>query len=364
MGSSLKRHLRTSITRSLIGSVIAILVFCDLASSQVDNQSNAISIPNENAGPVQFELEFSKSIGTPGDLVELRITGQVATGWHIYPIDADADRVKGLPTKIRFLSSSLRAAEDSFRLQTSPEEVSPLELSNTFTWVRKYRLKNNKTVPTGRGSISFQVCNQEECLPPTELKFNFDKSRTAGKQAANVLKNYKPIGKPIKIRLEPANMERPQVKFSGGTLLWAGLGGGKSTESLKLKGEFSNGQDKLNLYLRKRRSYTLTNSNPEGTRFTNDAEYLSIDYDGNNLIEDFESHGVNRPIRLWDSMYLVLSIDAGSRELQIQQVEVPLSGTIVGRKCPPFQYQTVDGNAISDSSLRGKVTILDIWAVT
>ena len=63
-------------------------------------------------------------------------------------------------------------------------------------------------------------------------------------------------------------------------------------------------------------------------------------------------------------MLKILQLDKEKEAMTIQRVDVPLTGTIVGQPCPPFEYQTVDGKTISNKSILGKVTILDIWAVT
>jgi len=94
------------------------------------------------------------------------------------------------------------------------------------------------------------------------------------------------------------------------------------------------------------------------------ADYFSIDHDGDGEISENESFASNRPFRVGDEMFQVTGVDKENLKLTIQKIAAPLSGTIVGRKCPPFEFTTVDGKKITDQSILGKVTFLDVWAVT
>ena len=116
------------------------------------------------------------------------------------------------------------------------------------------------------------------------------------------------------------------------------------------------------VYLPKRTKYNLKNTASGNTRFENTATYVSIDQDGDQEIADHESAAVNRPIRIRNSMYQVTSLDLNS--ITFQQIDVPLSGVVLNQKCPPFRYTSTSGEVITDKSILGMVTILDIWAVT
>ena len=43
---------------------------------------------------------------------------------------------------------------------------------------------------------------------------------------------------------------------------------------------------------------------------------------------------------------------------------MPLRGSLVGYRCPDFEFTALDGSVVSNTSILGKTTILDIWAVT
>ena len=50
--------------------------------------------------------------------------------------------------------------------------------------------------------------------------------------------------------------------------------------------------------------------------------------------------------------------------MTIQELDIPLKGSLVGFRCPDFELKALDGSVVSNKSILGKTTILDIWAVT
>ena len=72
----------------------------------------------------------------------------------------------------------------------------------------------------------------------------------------------------------------------------------------------------------------------------------------------------NLPIRLGDKMFDVAEIAADGSRITLKASKAPLSGVILGRKCPPFSFKTADGKIVSDETLSGKAVLLDIWSIT
>ena len=183
----------------------------------VDSLSLDLPSENQESSLVSLNLTLTPWKANPGDEVTLTVAGTVAPGWHIYPIDSGNVEIQGLPTKIRFRSSSLRAQEKAYRLVNS-ESADPSELSGRFKWERKYKLKPKSDAASGRGSITFQVCNEEGCLPPTTLEFDF-----ADREKEEILDvtDFKLLGKPITIPLQAAEKSRTKVKLTlGNSLDW------------------------------------------------------------------------------------------------------------------------------------------------
>ena len=111
-------------------------------------------------------------------------------------------------------------------------------------------------------------------------------------------------------------------------------------------------------------SYAIDNEGTGETIFENSTTYLTVDQDGDMKFTEIEAFACNRPIRILDTMFLVSEIDIKGKRLTLQQVDAPLSGVVLNRKCPEFEFTSVDGQTISNKSILGKPTILDLWAVT
>jgi len=124
--------------------------------------------------PVQWTYT-SKAL-TP-DTYEVRIIATIQDGWHLYAQKQPSDAI-ALPTKISFVKSPL------VELQGLTKEVGKLDRftdpnlgveANQYLhkvdFVQVVRLKA-KVQTTITGTIQFQVCNEQECLPPTITEFS------------------------------------------------------------------------------------------------------------------------------------------------------------------------------------------------
>ena len=319
---------------------------------------------------VQFSVSLSPKDAFPGDEVTLTIKTTIDSGWHIYGIEDD-DSAGGLPTKIRVRSRSLQPLEDVFTPSTAPSEVDvhdekQKQHSGEFEWTRKFKVKPRIENYFASGSITFQACNETSCLPPKKVTFR------AGLKPG-VARDYGPpkpasrkisettIGEPIVVALEACEATRPKVSLSIADI----FAGGLAKDELVLRGSIDVDGKKTDVYLPKSRRYKLTNSEIGETRFSNNSTYASLDYDGDGNLDAAEHAACNRPIRVLDSMFQVTEIHPTKRTMTFQQVDVPLSGSILNRRCPDFEFKTIDGETtIDNKSILGKVTILDIWAVT
>lgn len=317
---------------------------------------------------VQFSVSLSPKDAYPGETVTLTISAKVHSGWHIYGI-ADDDSVGGLPTKIRARSRSLQPVNDVFTPSTAPTEVDvdgekQMHHSGEFAWTRNYKVKTGVENYFASGSIAFQVCDKSTCLPPKRITFRV--GLKPGEEPAGPPKTVtqkpkgKTIGDPIVVDLEACEATRRKVKFEMSDVFSAGTG----KDKLALRGSIEVDGKKTEIYLPKSNRYKLTNSGSEETLFGNDSTYISLDYDRDGSLGKCEYSACNRPIRIDDSMFQVTGINPTKLTITFQQVDVPLSGAILNRRCPEFEFKTVDGKTINNKSILGKVTILDIWAVT
>ncbi len=294
----------------------------------------------------------------------LKIKAKIIDGWHIYPIEKDGIQIDGFPTEIEFHSTSLQPLGDSFELSLVDDAKEAKKLSGTFVWERQYRLANSEDLKAS-GEITFQACDAIKCLPPTTLEFAFKSNNADGELNESADQSVlQPIGEPIKVPIERCELlSRPKVKMQLGSDMIATLVTGElPNDKLNYRGAIPIGDQEFSVYIPRVRKLSIKNTSGP-TRFENESTYISIDQNGDGEISDNESYATDRPIRILDSMYLVTEL-IKKDSITFQKVDTPLSGSVVGRACPPFEVKTIDGKTISDKSIRGKVTILDIWAVT
>jgi hypothetical protein len=108
---------------------------------------------------------------------EVQLTASIQSGWHLYSL-AQPDGAIALPTMIQFRKNPL------IRLQGNPIEKGQLkkvkeEVLGTEAWqfagevsfVQVVELKN-KAKTTVAGSVAFQACTDEKCLPPKTIEFS------------------------------------------------------------------------------------------------------------------------------------------------------------------------------------------------
>lgn len=124
--------------------------------------------------PVHFSYSAKKIDDTH---YELHVTATMDNGWHIYSASQPKEAV-AVPTKIVFKKNPLVA------LSGQPNEVGKKEkfenkevgivqyqYGGTVDFVQAVTLKA-KVQTSISGSITYQVCTDEECLPPKTVPFD------------------------------------------------------------------------------------------------------------------------------------------------------------------------------------------------
>lgn len=108
---------------------------------------------------------------------EVHITANIQEGWHIYAQQQPEDAI-ALPTKIKFNKNPL------VKIQGKTAEWGRLEKhSIEGLGIQQYQYagkvdfvqvvaKTSEARTSLSGSIAFQVCTDEQCLPPSETHFN------------------------------------------------------------------------------------------------------------------------------------------------------------------------------------------------
>lgn len=130
--------------------------------------------------PVQFKTELKTISDTEAQIV---FTGSIDAGWHVYSTDLPS----GGPISATFNVEKIEGAEPDGKLMPQGKEIENFDkvfemklryFENTAKFVQKLKI----TGATYRieGYMEYGACNDENCLPPTEVPFSF-----SGKGASN-----------------------------------------------------------------------------------------------------------------------------------------------------------------------------------
>jgi Disulphide bond corrector protein DsbC len=108
---------------------------------------------------------------------ELHITATMQSGWHLYsqtqPEDAIAE-----PTKITFNKNPLLILDGKIKEEGKMEkfhdaklDLSANQYSSKVEFVQTIKLKASAKTNVS-GTVRFQTCNDEKCLPPKNVTFS------------------------------------------------------------------------------------------------------------------------------------------------------------------------------------------------
>ena len=351
------RSLRTELTSQLcfVLAFFAMSFSCvGSIAAQESGASLSASLPTkeQRSTAATFKISLSPTKGDPS-IERLAVEAKIADGWHIYPTD---NAGLNIPTEIKFEPTGLDAIDEAFKLNGTAEDSETLV--GQFNWHRDYRITDKEKPFSGSGSIRFQACDESRCLPPNTLTFRLNS--TSAEHSSGDAETTAGDSDVIKLETEECRLTRPAAKFDVSMIFT----GGKDDQihrkcSIEVEGK------SINIYLPKEETYTIENSAENNTNVSNTSTYISIDQNSDGILDDHEARPTNLPIRILDSMYRVVSIAEDASSISLVKSDGPLFGTVLNRKCPEFSFQTLDGSqTISDKSILGKVTMLDIWAVT
>ena len=124
--------------------------------------------------PVSWAFN-SKKIGDK--TYEVRMTATMQPGWHLYSQVQPEDAI-AIPTDIQFNKNPLRSLNGSIKEVGKMEKfkdeklgVAANQYAKKVEFVQVVKLKANaKTNLTG--TIEYQTCDDEKCLPPKKVNFN------------------------------------------------------------------------------------------------------------------------------------------------------------------------------------------------
>ena len=137
--------------------------------------------------PVQFKTELKKISETEAQII---FTGTIDAGWHVYSTDLP----EGGPISATFNTDKMEGMELDGKLIPQGKEIENYDkmfemnvryFEDKATFVQK--LKITAANYFIEGYLQYGSCNDENCLPPTDVEFSF-----SGKGAATASSNATP----------------------------------------------------------------------------------------------------------------------------------------------------------------------------
>ena len=123
--------------------------------------------------PVKFKTELKTISDTEAQTV---FTGNIDAGWHVYSTDLPS----GGPISATFNVEKIQGAELMGKLTPQGKEIENFDkvfemklryFENTATFVQKFKITDASYQI--EGYLEYGACNDENCLPPTEVPFSF-----------------------------------------------------------------------------------------------------------------------------------------------------------------------------------------------
>lgn len=123
--------------------------------------------------PVKFKTELKTISDTEAQIV---FTGNIDAGWHVYSTDLPS----GGPISATFNVEKIQGAELIGKLTPQGKEIENFDkvfemklryFENTATFVQKFKITDASYQI--EGYLEYGACNDENCLPPTEVPFSF-----------------------------------------------------------------------------------------------------------------------------------------------------------------------------------------------
>lgn len=174
--------------------------------------------------PVKFKTEL-KTLSA--DEVEVIFTGTIDKGWHVYSTDLG----DGGPISATFNTEKLSGATLVGKLKPIGKEVSAFDklfemkvryFANTAQFVQKLKLTGGAYLIDGY--LEYGACNDENCLPPTQVPFKFSgKAEGTAKEA---------LAAEVK-----ADDQTPQPEVTTDTVAAAAIGGANGATDINVAGE-------------------------------------------------------------------------------------------------------------------------------
>ena len=165
------------------------------------------SLQAQIKNPVTFKTELNSLSDTEAEIV---FTAAIDKGWHVYSTDLG----DGGPISATFNVEKKSGVELVGKLKPVGKEIATFDklfemkvryFENTAKFVQKVKLTGGAYAI--EGYLEYGACDDESCLPPTEVPFKFSGEAKAGTTVAPVAKADKPETKKTEEVTAPAASE-------------------------------------------------------------------------------------------------------------------------------------------------------------
>lgn len=130
--------------------------------------------------PVSWEFKVADQPNIMG-LYELTYTATIEDKWHMYSQYLPNPNEGPLPTVFAYDTSELYSIVGKVAEETTPHsefddvfEVNVNYFEGKVVFKQLVKLENIKQGATVKGSVSYMVCNESTCLPPTDVAFDIE----------------------------------------------------------------------------------------------------------------------------------------------------------------------------------------------
>ena len=140
----------------------------------------ALLVQAQILDPVTFKTEWKK---VSDEKAEIVFTATIDPGWHVYSTDLG----DGGPVSATFNVTQMQGAEPVGKLKSVGKEVSGFDplfemqvryFEKTAQFVQELKLTGGAC--RVEGYLEYGACNDENCLPPTQVPFSFGDGAEAG----------------------------------------------------------------------------------------------------------------------------------------------------------------------------------------
>ncbi len=118
------------------------------------------------------------AVKTADKTYEIHLKASIRPGWHVYAQKQPSDAI-AIPTKFTVNPNPLFKLDGNIRENGTLEKIkdktlgiSAFQFSNSVDFVQKIKLKSSAAITNFTGTVEYQTCNDEKCLPPKKVNFS------------------------------------------------------------------------------------------------------------------------------------------------------------------------------------------------